>query len=218
MQWDLTLTATLDNSHTFTDTQPVLVELAAITPVTFTLKTTSDEGGFALRVDFTGSAAAATYKLYKYSDNSLVDSGNLTINAGNYVQYERDAQTNPLVEGTYRIQIDFYGDTGNPTPQVYLNTYSEIVRVKGGFTSRPQASRTIDLNGIYHLQFHTNVISGGSEVPAADLLKSGEHLVELFSLHSGTIALPEPGKGGLNAYWLFTHIPYHARVIILVQA
>ena len=26
---------------------------------------------------------------------------------------------------------------------------------------------------------------------------------------------PEPGDGGLNAYWLFTHIPYHTRVIIL---
>ena len=26
---------------------------------------------------------------------------------------------------------------------------------------------------------------------------------------------PEPGAGGLNAYWLFTHIPYHTRVIIL---
>ena len=26
---------------------------------------------------------------------------------------------------------------------------------------------------------------------------------------------PEPGEGGLNAYWLFTHIPYHTRVIIL---
>ena len=26
---------------------------------------------------------------------------------------------------------------------------------------------------------------------------------------------PEPGNGGLNAFWLFTHIPYHTRVIIL---
>ena len=26
---------------------------------------------------------------------------------------------------------------------------------------------------------------------------------------------PEPGEGGLNAYWLFTHIPYHTRVMIL---
>ena len=26
---------------------------------------------------------------------------------------------------------------------------------------------------------------------------------------------PEPGAGGLNAYWLFTHIPYHTRVMIL---
>ena len=26
---------------------------------------------------------------------------------------------------------------------------------------------------------------------------------------------PDPGKGGLNAYWLFTHLPYHTRVIIL---
>ena len=26
---------------------------------------------------------------------------------------------------------------------------------------------------------------------------------------------PEPGEGGLNAYWLFTHLPYHTRVIIL---
>ena len=26
---------------------------------------------------------------------------------------------------------------------------------------------------------------------------------------------PEPGKGGVNAYWLFTHLPYHTRVVIL---
>ena len=26
---------------------------------------------------------------------------------------------------------------------------------------------------------------------------------------------PEPGEGGINAYWLFTHIPYHTRVVIL---
>ncbi|MCR5567137.1 MAG: CapA family protein [Clostridiales bacterium] len=26
---------------------------------------------------------------------------------------------------------------------------------------------------------------------------------------------PEPGAGGLNAYWLFTHLPYHTRVMIL---
>lgn len=26
---------------------------------------------------------------------------------------------------------------------------------------------------------------------------------------------PEPGPGGLNAYWLFTHLPYHTRVMIL---
>ena len=26
---------------------------------------------------------------------------------------------------------------------------------------------------------------------------------------------PEPGQGGINAYWLFTHLPYHTRVIIL---
>ena len=26
---------------------------------------------------------------------------------------------------------------------------------------------------------------------------------------------PEPGEAGLNAYWLFTHLPYHTRVMIL---
>ena len=26
---------------------------------------------------------------------------------------------------------------------------------------------------------------------------------------------PEPGGGGLNAYWIYTHIPYHTRVMIL---
>ena len=26
---------------------------------------------------------------------------------------------------------------------------------------------------------------------------------------------PEPGEGGVNAYWIFTHIPYHTRIIIL---
>ena len=26
---------------------------------------------------------------------------------------------------------------------------------------------------------------------------------------------PEPGPGGINAFWLFTHLPYHTRVVIL---
>ena len=26
---------------------------------------------------------------------------------------------------------------------------------------------------------------------------------------------PEPGPGGINAFWIFTHLPYHTRVIIL---
>ena len=29
---------------------------------------------------------------------------------------------------------------------------------------------------------------------------------------------PEPAEGGINAYWLFTHIPYHTRVMILDDA
>ncbi len=190
--WELTLLATLENSRTFTDTQPVEVELGSINPATFTLKTTSDEGGFSIRVDFSGTAAAVTYELLKYSDNSSVDTGVLTVySTGStppyYVQYIRDAQTSPLVEDTYLLKINFYGDENK---KIYLNTYSEIIRVKGGFTSIAP-TRSIDLNNMYQLHYHTNVTESGTEKPAAALLADGQSLVSFFSLHSGTIALPE---------------------------
>ena len=52
----------------------------------------------------------------------------------------------------------------------------------------------------------------------------GEHKKEFISgrgflgakaSHACIRIQAEPGEGGLNAYWLFTHLPYHTRVIIL---
>ena len=45
---------------------------------------------------------------------------------------------NALANGTYRVVFKFYGGTGN---SLYLNTYSEIIRITGGITTNKMPLR-----------------------------------------------------------------------------
>ena len=190
--WELTLTATLDNGCTFSDSKSVEIVLAENKEVTFTLESDSDYGGISLHFNLANQVRAATFELRRYSNNSLVDEGELTVQTDPCImKYERNPLTNPLVEDTYRIIFNFYADSAK---SLLLNTYSEIIRVRGGFTST--AIRTLDLNNLYHITWQSNLSdTNGDPIPAADLLVSGE-LVEAFSLHSSSITLPVLEKSG----------------------
>ncbi len=45
--------------------------------------------------------------------------------------------------------------------------------------------------------------------------KAGEVYLGTKASHACVRIQAQPGAGGLNAYWLWTHLPYHSRVIIL---
>lgn len=178
--WDLTLTV-VNNGKTFTsETETVEVVSGIVTPVSFTLSTSSTEGGISLYVEFEGDAVAASYRLLNFPTETVAASGDLTVATSptKSVTFTRDAASNPVAKGTYRIEIKFYA-AGN----TLLNTYSEIVRVKGGFTS--SASRYIDLNNLYNITYDAD---GGS-------ILTGSY-VEKYSLHSGTIDLPTLRRTG----------------------
>ena len=178
--WDLTLTV-VNNGKTFTsETETVEVVSGTVTPVSFTLSTSSTEGGISLYVEFEGDAVAASYRLLNFPTETVAASGDLTVATSptKSVTFTRDAASNPVAKGTYRIEIKFYA-AGN----ILLNTYSEIVRVKGGFTS--SASRYIDLNNLYNITYDAD---GGS-------ILTGSY-VEKYSLHSGTIDLPTLRRAG----------------------
>jgi len=178
--WDLTLTV-VNNGKTFTsETESIEVVSDTVTPVSFTLSTSSTEGGIYLQVNFTGDAVAAKYRLLNYPADTVADSGDLSVvtSPSKSVTFTRDAASNPVTKGTYRIEIKFYA-----AGDILLNTYSEIIRVKGGFTS--SASRYIDLNNLHNIEYHAD---DGS-------ILTGSY-VEKYSLHSGTIDLPTLRRTG----------------------
>ena len=174
--WDLSLTV-VNNGKTFTsESESVYVESGQTKDVSFTLTSSSTEGGLSLQVYFTGDAVAAKYRLLSFPSDTEVQTGDLAVATSPYksVTYSRDAASNPLSNGHYRVVIEFYADTDKT---ILLNTYSEIVRVRGGFTST--ATRTIDLNNLYHITYEAD---GGT-------ILSGSY-GEYYSLHSDPIALP----------------------------
>ncbi|WP_022931533.1 SUMF1/EgtB/PvdO family nonheme iron enzyme [Treponema bryantii] len=178
--WDLTLTV-VNNGKTFTsETESIEVVSGTVTPVSFTLSTSSTEGGISLYVEFEGDAVAASYRLLNFPTETVAASGDLTVatSPAKSVSFTRDAASNPVAKGTYRIEIKFWA-----AGDILLNTYSEIVRVKGGFTS--SASRYIDLNNLHNIEYHAD---GGS-------ILTGSY-VEKYSLHSGTIDLPTLRRAG----------------------
>ena len=202
--WDLKLTV-INNGKTFTsETETVEVETGLVKDVSFTLTSNSTEGGIKLYLDFEGAAVAATYRLFEYPSDTEIASGNLTVVTNTYksVTFTRDAATNPVIAGHYRIEIKFYADAEK---KILLNTYSEIVRVKGGFTSF--SSNYIDLNNLYTITYHED---GGS-------LQTGSY-VENYSLHTETFDLPTLSRAGYElAGWYkddtFTDGPYTKFII-----
>ena len=152
--WALTLTATFENGCTFSDTQNVTVTVGNTENVAFTLTSDSTSGGISIILGFTGDAVAAKYTITGYPGNSPVSggSGNLSVDTTNHrVSYSRDPITAGLPQGNYRITIDFYGDTGTT---ILLNSWSQIIRISGGFTST--TSQNIDLNNLLHVYYHEN--------------------------------------------------------------
>ena len=182
--WELQLIV-VNNGKSFTsELETVIVESGLVKNVTFTLSTTSTEGGINLHIDFDDddNAVAASYTLYNYPSDTEETSGilNITTSPSKSVNFIRNAATNPIAIGTYRIEINFWADANR---SILLNTYSEIVRVKGGFTS--SASRYIDLNNLYTITYDAD---GG-------FILTGSY-VEKYSLHSGTIDLPTLRRTG----------------------
>lgn len=182
--WELQLIV-VNNGKSFTsELETVIVESGLVKNVTFTLSTTSTEGGINLHIDFDDddNAVAASYTLYNYPSDTEETSGilNITTSPSKSVNFIRNAATNPIAIGTYRIEINFWADADR---SILLNTYSEIIRVKGGFTS--SASRYIDLNNLYNITYDAD---GGS-------ILTGSY-VEKYSLHSGTIDLPTLRRAG----------------------
>ena len=87
----------------------------------------------------------------------------------------KNVASEQLIDGYYRLVIDFY--TGSEsTGYIPLNSYSEYVRIKGGFTSRDE--RSIDLNGLYEIEYISNGGTIEGSAPAS------------YSLRSPDIALP----------------------------
>jgi hypothetical protein len=120
--WSLTLTAEQNNGVTFTATTSATISAGPTQTVNFSLTTTSTIGGLSLTVNYTGDAASARYELYRISDSTLLNHGDLTVNTtAHNVVYEKPVETDGLAAGRYRIIIYFYGDADKA---VLFNTYS----------------------------------------------------------------------------------------------
>ncbi len=190
--WSLTLTALLNNGVTFTATTPVTVTGTGTQTVNFSLSTTATKGGVYLKVSYTGTAQAATYQLYQWSDGvqgASINSGDLTLNTTDHeVVYERPATgSTALASGNYRIKINFWGDD---IKTVLLNSYSEIIRINGGYTSKA-ADRQIELNSMYTITY----MNGGT-TPATLAGTPASSLVEKYSARSSAITLPDMVREG----------------------
>lgn len=190
--WSLTLTALLNNGVTFTATTPVTVTGTGTQTVNFSLSTTATKGGVYLKVSYTGSAQTATYQLYQWSDGvqgASINSGDLTLNTtAHEVVYERPATgSTALASGNYRIKINFWGDEYKT---VFLNSYSEIIRINKGFTSKA-ADRQIELNSMYTITY----MNGGT-TPATLAGTPASSLVEKYSARSAAITLPDMVREG----------------------
>ena len=163
---------------------------ATLTPgvaasLTFLLKTGTGNGSFYVKVNFTGGAAAADWTLYKNSD--VFDSGEAEFSksgAGGSAVVKKD----PATQGTYTLEINFYGDEGKTIP---LNTYSELVRVLPGYKS--QAERDIDLNALYKITYKNlpddYTIEGGGTLPLNYSRKSNASM-------GGEIMIPSVAASG----------------------
>ena len=185
--WELNLTASYDG-FTFSDTRSVPVSLNSSQEVAFELSSENTSGGISLKISFSSDKTCdhAKYDLYRFYSSettSLIATGSLTIKTSDtekYIEFTRNS-SNALDSGTYHIVFTFYGDESE---NLILNTYSEIIHVKGGFISGSTTPRFINLNEVFTI-FYENKEDG---VPV-----SGESLIEKYSINSdySTITFPD---------------------------
>ena len=185
--WNLTLTAKQDNGKIFTGTASnVQVQLGVVKPVSFLLSATNNQGGVSFTLNYVTSTPVTKVKYYLYnfssSSESEADHGYLTP-VSNSVSFIKDSVTSPLNPGTYRLQITFFSDDDE---NVIIGVYSEIVQIKGGFTSK--GTNSVNLNQMWNITYNRD---GGTPV-------GGAGLQETYSIYSGDINFPDLEKTGYN--------------------
>lgn len=196
-QWTVTLTGNY-NGYTFLDSKNIIIESGLNQNISFELTSTSTTGGLEFSVYFPSSIEAlyTTYEIKKYPSNEAVSSGtgNLELQSSEYskfIRYSRQASSS-LASGTYRIVFSFYGDS-NKT--VLLNTYSEIIHIKGGFLTT--CIRTIVLNELFTITYH---------YPSDAVMNEGDTLIENYSINSRyeDIIFPDLSKTGYDWHGWYT--------------
>ncbi len=219
--WELTLSANY-NGFTFTSVKNITLNSGTIQQVSFVLSSENTRGGLYLCTKISNSTTVnhVKYQLKKFPSDTLVDSGNLSVHensAYKSVELEKD-NSDALINGTYRITLFFYGDSQE---RLLLNTYNELIRIKGGFTSN--INRWIDLNGIYTITYNypsdATIVSGSlvenysinsiySEIEFPELSKAGYDWQGWYTLPNGNgspvTSLPEGSSGNKTYYAYFT--------------
>ena len=192
--WTFTLSAKLYGVDFNSDSKTANITINSSSNITFTLSTTKTTGVFDFKLTFPENADKVTFSLNTYPGNSIVDDGEIPINAGttNYIEYHDDA----LGQGTYRISLSFYkiytDATGNHDG--LINTYSEIINIRGGFKS--SVERSIHLNALYTITY--------SYDESSCTLADGDSLPENYSIYSTPVTLGELEKNGYDFQGWYT--------------
>jgi len=184
--WNITLTAN-NSGFIFQDVKSVNVVLGQSRSAAFELSSSATQGGVDFKLSFSQNPVAVVYSLKNLLSNTVINTGALDIQgsgSSKFIRYQRST-SNLLNIGYYRLEITFYGDNAKT---ILLNTYSEVINVKGGFIST--AERSINLNQMYSITYNcydgTPVDASGSPVS----------LQESYSMHTGEIILPDLQKSG----------------------
>ena len=185
--WSLTLSAEY-NGYSFSDTKSITVTEGLSQNVNFKLSSDTTTGGliYTINTYYEKTIDHADYEIKKYPSGDEVAAGTL-FPVTESIYYKNiileKSGDNALANGTYRVVFKFYGGTGN---SLYLNTYSEIIRITGGITTNKNFF--LDLNSVYKITWH---LDGGS-------LQAGDSLVEQYSIHSdySQITFPTLTKNG----------------------
>ena len=190
-QWNLTLSAKY-HGFTFSDTKTLSVTEGSSNNISFKLSSETTTGGLQYTLYFNKDKIVhhVDYEIKKYPSGDAVTYGIGSLSPDsldeyyNYIEIRRN-EDSALPSGTYRIVFKFYGSQGET---LYLNTYSEIVRISGGIITE-KTRWLYSLNDVYTITWHLN---GGS------LKNSGDSLVEYYSIHSDytQITFPELERNG----------------------
>ncbi len=188
-EWTLYLTAKFNGVSFTSQHETINVELGKFYNIAFTLSNSETNGKLKFKLSFTGDSDEVTYEFQQYppSDPPLV--GQLTINSGTekYIEYNNDS----IAPGSYRLILKFYrSNVVNPanTQNILVNTYSEIISIKAGFTS--QAERSINVNDLYTITYNYD--------NTTCTLVSGDTLPEKYSIYSTPVTLGKLEKTGYD--------------------